>query len=63
MSAYKVTLVNIDPDGNYLQEIMPINDALIAILRFARRHPESTCRIELQHTEPVVAAYPDPTSS
>jgi hypothetical protein len=51
-NAYKVTIANIDPDGNYVLDVMSINDALSAMLRFARRHPQSTCRIELHHTEP-----------
>jgi hypothetical protein len=60
-NAYKVTIAKIDPDGNYLQDVMSINDALIVMLRFARKHPQSTCRIELHHTEPfhsIPGAHP-----
>jgi hypothetical protein len=50
-STYQVTVVNSDSSGNYWRETLPINDALLKIMRFARTHPQSICTIELREME------------
>ena len=48
----RVTLLHVDPKGNYWRESLPINDALLELLRFSRKNPHATCTIELREAEP-----------
>ena len=46
---YEVTVLRIDPHGRLCwRSTLAVNDALLTLLRFARKHPESHCRIELR---------------
>ena len=45
---YKVTVVTIDTHGRRRRDALSINDALLAVLRFARKNPQATCTIELR---------------
>ena len=50
-SQSRVTLLHVDPKGNYWRESLPINDALLELLRFSRKNPHATCTIELREAE------------
>lgn len=52
----KVAVITIDANGSRKAEVLSINDALLAVLRFARKHPQSSCTIELREREPLTAA-------
>ena len=45
---YKVTVVTVDPRGRRSRAAVAINDALLAVLRFARKNPHASCTIELR---------------
>jgi hypothetical protein len=46
---YDVTILRADTRGRvYWRSTLGINDALLTLLRFARQHPNSQCRIELR---------------
>jgi hypothetical protein len=51
---YLVTVEWIDPYGNFTREKLTVNEALLNILRFARKYPSSACRIELREIDPEV---------
>ena len=45
---FYVTMQQVDADGNYTRERLPLNDAVLSLLRFARKHPNALCTIELR---------------
>jgi hypothetical protein len=45
---YKVTVVTVDTRGRRNRGVLAINDALLAVLRFARKNPHASCTIELR---------------
>ena len=49
---YLVTVEWVDPYGNFTREKLTVNEALLNILRFARKYPSSACRIELREIDP-----------
>jgi hypothetical protein len=49
---YLVTVEWVDPYGNFTREKLTVNEALLNILRFARKHPSSACKIELREIDP-----------
>jgi hypothetical protein len=51
---YLVTVEWIDPHGNFTREQVTLNEALLNILRFARKYPSSACKIELREIDPDV---------
>jgi hypothetical protein len=53
--AYFVTVEWIDPHGNFTREKLTVNEALLNILRFARKYPSSACKIELREIDPDTA--------
>ena len=55
-SQSRVTLLHVDPKGNYWRESLPINDALLELLRFSRKNPHATCTIELREADPKPSA-------
>ncbi len=63
---YNVTVVTVDTHGRRSRHAVSINDALLAVLRFARKNPQASCTIELQETagtgdQPSIAAECEPT--
>jgi hypothetical protein len=55
-SQFKVTVVTLDADGTRQREVLSINDALLAVLRFARKHPHASCTIDLREEQTLPAA-------
>jgi hypothetical protein len=55
-SQFKVTVVTLDADGTRQREVLSINDALLAVLRFARKHPHASCTIDLCEEQTLLAA-------
>jgi hypothetical protein len=51
---YKVTVLNFDPSGNFWKQSLPLNDAVLKLMRFVRINPETQCTIELRYAEPQV---------
>jgi hypothetical protein len=51
MLAKEITVVKVDAHGNFVRDTVPINVALLEILRFTRKHPDSSCTIELRELE------------
>jgi hypothetical protein len=49
---YLVTVEWVDAHGNFTREKVTVNEALLNILRFARKHPSSLCKIELREIDP-----------
>ena len=50
----------VDADGNYTRERLPLNDAVLSLLKFARKHPNALCTIELRDLDsPVLPVSPD----
>ena len=49
---YVVTVEWVDPYGNFTREKLSVNEALLNILRFARKYPGSACKIELREINP-----------
>ena len=47
---FDVSVQQFDAYGNYTREALPINDAILKLLRFARQFPGSVCTIELRET-------------
>ena len=50
---FYVTMQQLDADGNYTRERLPLNDAVLSLLRFARKHPNALCTIELRELDPA----------
>ena len=44
----KVTIITVDADGAGWPALLSVNDALLAVLRFARKNPQASCTIELR---------------
>jgi hypothetical protein len=55
-----IDVVYRDHAGNFWRETLPINAALLAVLRFARTNPDGTCSIEFTLQE---SNAPDPKSA
>jgi hypothetical protein len=51
----KVTVITVDVDGTPRHNVLSINDALLAVLRFTRKHPQGACTIELHERESTPA--------
>jgi hypothetical protein len=49
---YVVTVEWVDAYGNFTREKLTVNEALLNILRFARKYPSSACKIELREIDP-----------
>ena len=52
---YHITIVNCDAEGNFWKETLPLNAALLKLMRFARKNPDAECTIELRETSTVNA--------
>jgi hypothetical protein len=48
---FYVTMEQVDADGNYTRERLPLNEAVLNLLRFARKHPSALCTIELRELD------------
>jgi hypothetical protein len=46
-----VTMQQVDASGNYTRERLPLNEAVLSLLRFARKHPDALCTIELRELD------------
>ena len=46
-----ITVLQFDPYGNFTRETLPLNDAILKLLRFARKQPGALCTIELREVE------------
>lgn len=55
--SFYVTVEQVDADGNYTREKLGLNDAVLSLLRFARRHPNALCTIELREVDPVGSGF------
>lgn len=55
---FDVTVQQFDNYGNYVGETLPVNDAILKLLRFARKNPGATCIIQLREILDVQAAPP-----
>lgn len=53
LSRFQITVINADPKGNFWKEPLPLNDALLKLMQFARKNPQSICTIELREVEPT----------
>jgi hypothetical protein len=51
----KITVITVDADGTRRPDVLSINDALLAVLRFTRKHPQGACTIELHGHESAPA--------
>jgi hypothetical protein len=58
-NAYKVVIVHLDSQGNFWQDTLALNAALLEVLRFARKSPLSECRIELRQ---IGSVHPGPST-
>lgn len=52
---YQITIVNCDAEGNFWKETLPLNAALLKLMRFARKNPDAACTIELREPSALIA--------
>ena len=50
-SGRRVAVLNVDGKGNYWRETVTANEAVLKLLRFLRKNPQSICTIELRRTD------------
>jgi hypothetical protein len=43
-----ISVIKVDAHGNFVRDTMCVKEALLEVLRFTRKHPRSTCTIELR---------------
>lgn len=54
---YEVTVLRVDPQGRlYWRSTLAVNDAMLMLLRFARKNPKSICKIELRERKAEMEA-------
>lgn len=48
---YEVTVLRVDSSGRlYWRSTLAVNDAILTLLRFARKNPNARCRLELRES-------------
>ena len=47
-----VTVERFDAHGNYTREKLPLNEAVLDLLRFARKYPNAHCTVAMHEIDP-----------